>query len=829
VVRPRRWAHWPWFILRSSGFVFELVEGQHAAELRVAIDHQLSAKVELESEAERLLETLDHRNELGSALGSELTRQIFKPIRARAQVPLALADEAAAPARGAVRALLERWNAAITRHDGAAAAVATSFDTALLAARKQLRAVASSDAFKEAVYLSSRGAADRIGELADTAPTSARNNRMRAKEDLAAFYLQRFTAKNDTISFFGPYVWGKLTSGASSLVSRGELVDARQVYFEHWAIEALAKHVRQDPEVLPFLRLALAPYLRLEGEQLIVPGRAPLPLDQPARSLLAAVDGTRTAVACAELATASGACESRDEALLALRELIDESVLRESLRLPTGTHHPEDALRAAIAELDDACATRGSWLARLDELRELRDRFACASPDERRGIAVAIEGVLSRLSVATHRGAGQVLVGRDTFYEDCRRAVSLELGHEVTVRLAPLEHVYAAGRWMISESIRRQSPGWLATHAARATDGVVPFIDLGETLGLLRRSDERTVEREVVRDCRQIWRQLVAADDAERPARRIQLSSEELERRLGNSFVPAQPARFHYARFSAPDVQIVAESWQAIESGHFQLVLGEVHVAWNGLCMPALWPFCPVPEEAARRFAGTSESIVRVVDNVESYHRAAICPPLVPGLIEIETSRTPARVPPERRWRAADLIVIRRDDQLFVRHRDRGQEVAWEEVVGLSLAERLIRELPGGLMDGDHVPRLTVDHVVLQRERWTFSPSAFPESESVSAEIMSTLRRFQIEHGLPDYVFARVPEERKPFLLDFGAPLLVEGFLKTVAKSSRVELTEMLPGPQHLWLRDERGRYTAELRMVADFLGDGVENDDPNL
>jgi hypothetical protein len=35
------------------------------------------------------------------------------------------------------------------------------------------------------------------------------------------------------------------------------------------------------------------------------------------------------------------------------------------------------------------------------------------------------------------------------------------------------------------------------------------------------------------------------------------------------------------------------------------------------------------------------------------------------------------------------------------------------------------------------------------------------------------------------------------------------------APGAPVEFTEMLPAPEDCWLRDERGRYTSELRVVA--------------
>jgi hypothetical protein len=80
--------------------------------------------------------------------------------------------------------------------------------------------------------------------------------------------------------------------------------------------------------------------------------------------------------------------------------------------------------------------------------------------------------------------------------------------------------------------------------------------------------------------------------------------------------------------------------------------------------------------------------------------------------------------------------------------------------------------------------------------------------------------------GMPRHVFARTPLEKKPFYVDFCAPLLVGNLVRavrrTVAESvpgdgpAMVDIVEMLPRPEELWLTDSAGRrYTAELRVVA--------------
>jgi len=72
-------------------------------------------------------------------------------------------------------------------------------------------------------------------------------------------------------------------------------------------------------------------------------------------------------------------------------------------------------------------------------------------------------------------------------------------------------------------------------------------------------------------------------------------------------------------------------------------------------------------------------------------------------------------------------------------------------------------------------------------------------------------------------VFARTPVERKPFYVDLAAPLLVRNLLRAVRLAQAlppaqayVDIVEMSPAPDELWLTDTHGHhYTSEFRVVA--------------
>jgi len=117
----------------------------------------------------------------------------------------------------------------------------------------RLAEVAADPLFGEAVTWQNRAAyANAVAKVAARSPTKP--SRARQREEVVASYWQRYCAKNDTIGFFGPLAWGRVTDDGPPLRARcGRLIAQRDVHFEAWAVQALAETL--DPE----LRVAAGP------------------------------------------------------------------------------------------------------------------------------------------------------------------------------------------------------------------------------------------------------------------------------------------------------------------------------------------------------------------------------------------------------------------------------------------------------------------------------------------------------------------------------------------------------------------------------------------
>jgi hypothetical protein len=116
-----------------------------------------------------------------------------------------------------------------------------------------------------------------------------------------------------------------------------------------------------------------------------------------------------------------------------------------------------------------------------------------------------------------------------------------------------------------------------------------------------------------------------------------------------------------------------------------------------------------------------------------------------------------------------------------------------------------------------HTPRVSIDKLVVSRERWRFSPAEIEFAHlGHGPERLLAARRWARRHELPRFLFYKIPEEAKPCYLDLDSAVYVDLFAKLVRKSSAVQVVEMLPTIDDTWLVDADGqRYVSELRMVA--------------
>jgi hypothetical protein len=421
--------------------------------------------------------------------------------------------------------------------------------------------------------------------------------------------------------------------------------------------------------------------------------------------------------------------------------------------------------------------------------------------------------------------------GRTLVYQDSVRDVRVELGAAVTAALAPLGLVLDSARWLVNEvtaSYQVLFGELVDREAARSGGAPVPLQRLltlaSPYLGFDYRRGPSEIAAMCVAELQRRWQKVLGPSGS---GRRYQVRADAIAARAAEYF-PGRPVAWSGARQHSPDIMIAAASPGDVARGDFLLVLGELHLAVNTLDQRPFVEQHPDPARlitAERADHGTRRIVAigpKDVPNVTS----RTSPPsaiLVPGqtywssgVIDSFDPAEPATVIPN-----AAMAVVRRGDDLVVQVQPSGAELDFFEVIGDVLVGALTNEFHL-MAPAAHRPRITIDKLVLSRERWVFrvedSGWAFVTDER---ERYGLARRWRQEHQLPERVFYRVPVEAKPTAADFRSIVLLNLFAKHIRQTeaagyAEYSVTEMLPDLGQLWLPDREGRrYSSELRFVT--------------
>jgi hypothetical protein len=386
---------------------------------------------------------------------------------------------------------------------------------------------------------------------------------------------------------------------------------------------------------------------------------------------------------------------------------------------------------------------------------------------------------------------------------------------ELAALAAPLGILLDSARWLtgqvgevVGEALTERF------HRLRATRDVITLGDLQfASADLLSTGGSELTD--VVTDFQLRWAELIDAGHDTGGELVLDVGQ---ARRLAGTLFPGCPPPWATARVHSPDVMLARTG-----TGGLRWVLGELHVALN--------------TTESRVFGTQAEDIGELVGAVRGDLPAGRVVPVYPngGLLVSSRTYPPPALDPEGLYRywstgtddghpsgvrstpAAGLVLLERDGELVAVSEQDGWAAPVLECFGeylTAVAVNLFHPRPAAA----RAPRLVLGDVVVGRASWRFELSEMPVVETRSRDVAhDRLRGWAAEHGLPRHVFVRTPLERKPFYVDFDAPLLVEDLARVVRrKSAWVEVVEMLPAPDQLWLADPQGRrYTSEFRLVT--------------
>ena len=627
--------------------------------------------------------------------------------------------------------------------------------------------------------------------------------------------------------------WAEITGQPELLRVRHAAVplNRRTVYFENWAVAELAETLAAElPGLRPWLVPRRLPFIAVRDNALALPLSRPVPLSPATARLLAACDGSRTAaeIAADLVADPDIGLGDSEEVYRMLDRLRDERRITWSLEVPKEDLNPELALARRLRTVDDP-TVREPALAALQRLLDAREAVRAAAGDPAR-LDTALAGLEWTFTDLTGtpavRRAGRVYAGRTLVYEDCRSATRVELSPDLLATVWPgLTPLLESARWFTfagAALFRRAFTERYRELVRRTGDPVVPFADFWLWANDLLFDAPEKLLAPLERGLQDRWARILPPTAG---TRRIQLHPGQVAAAAAEAFAAPRPG-WAGAYQHSPDIMLVAESLDAVNRGDFQWVVGEVHPGVNTLRSALFVGQHPDRRRAARRDGrrpapapGRPRRDRRGGGRARPDHRQAghRTGPAA-GLRARQLRPGPADRARGRRLRAdrgGGALVVRSDDG---RH-----TLPLAEVVGEAVMLHLIQRFDI-LPRADHQPRVTLGRVVIARENWRFTAAGLDFARVTDeAERFRRVRRWQREVDLPRYVFVKTPVEKKPFLLDFASLPSVDGFARALRRTvdgagneATVRLSEMLPGPDQLWLTDpDGGRYTAEFRIVA--------------
>ncbi len=656
--------------------------------------------------------------------------------------------------------------------------------------------------------------AEALQDTAVALPT--RNKRARERERHLLLYLQRIAGKNDTFSEFGPSGWGRAVSDAPGLALAPEPgIQRREAFMERWTAHAVVAAMNEDEAVRPELAPRLNPNGRIERDIFVLASTgATVALPNGTAEFVASCDGTTPAYASSL-------------PLSALADLAALDVIRWEVEVPALQPYAFSRLLTDIAAWR-AGEVRERWLGILQPLQDLSVSLTRSTSVP--GRTAALQEARTRLlDLGIERAQGERSlysalnpIGEECFRE-CHFTIEDKLLQEVAADAAPWIDLWrdcyafiagrvAAGLRSLFESAPQQGgvvslPAFLhhcsAMKMSLTGPGMVTFAHLGfqEVKAAFRaRFEGRPDAAE--------W-EITAADG-----------------RFLRGSLDFEP--FDEYTFPSADIQLSAASAEAVAHGEYQWILSELHPPPALLHHGAYWS-CP-------DYAELSRSLASMTCGRPSFHfgffaadfTAHTTVRYMDALPELMTFLAPQRS--DARWRTlppAEVEVFVDKFTNDVGLRTRGSK----EYLG-SFARAWVIPLgfhPFSFGASPHMPRLRCGRVIVQRQSWTVTAEELPPGDykGISRDLVLAIEELRAEKGWPRYIYTRPTEatlrrsgaegrdkDTKPVFIDLESYLSLEIFHRWLVKAGELEITEMLPDPDHLCWQESDGRRTFELRTL---------------
>jgi len=603
------------------------------------------------------------------------------------------------------------------------------------------------------LIFSGEGMRERMSALLESKPDSLppRNSRMRERERHLLLYLQRIAAKNDTFGEFGPSGWGHVNSKIKTVAINPEPgIAKRETFLERWVAHALAAAINSDPEN--------------SRPKIAVPALEPRPVEVLFKDIQEWPPGA-----------------SRDKWLSILQTLVD----LQNEFLATNTIENRQSI---LAQVRTCLESFGAELKRSD-----RFLYAASNP-----------------------------IGEECFRE-CHFEISEKLIDQVAVESEPWIDFWRDSYAFIASRVSGGLRGIMEKAGAKSGVMALPeFLQVCEAAKLpLTGPGLVALAVMAFQEVKTAFR------------KRLQPHSNLNEYELTREDCHVVRNNFDYPKFDdytfpSADLQLSAPSVEAVARGDYQWVLAELHppIAMLHHCM--FWS-CTDKQALGLALASTTfgrpnfhfgffaadftaHTTVRLFDAI----------PEISNFVSTQRANSKWKTIPPRE---VEVYIEEKTGDVAVRRSANHERLgsfarAWLIPLGFH---------PFQFGIGPHTPRLRCGKVIVQRESWTvkieeLSPGNYT---GVSAQLVRAVEKLRAEKNLPRYGYIRPTEQSlrrggaegrdkdtKPVFVDLESYLSLEIFHRWLTKAGELEITEMLPDPEHLLWKEQDGRHSFELRTL---------------
>ena len=755
------WNLFEHMIVRTTGFPWDHLDDLSQPETLAAVRKRLDCENQMDAfRAKGRGESKPHK-------------KVVKAIKFGRPVDLALVEE---PEN------FTDWNQVVGEAQNAEADFSHAFERELAAARSALHRFVEDERVQEAIACTSPPVYLDI----------RKGKRDKRLERQLAAYMQRFCAKNETMSFFGSINYGvadpSLDEKTDYRWSGPERICKRRAHLGSPLVRFIEEQISQDPEIVPFLTPRPKAFKK-----------APLSSEKHGLlyRLVHCADGAKTMKVIAE------ELETNIEELLPfMSKACRQGFLTHQLEIPAASFYPIEDLIERISGLPGRCKQK--YLELLVSLLDQMEAYSAASAETKvilqkelpqkliEALPQPADGERS-LPQKAKESQGKFYADRLPLREECSGDMKLVIGGAPAKKLVSKIDGYLDLLGSAALATRDVARKELARLLGKKE---IPFWKV--VMGLAQKPLNHAVAIQ-----QRIAEQLKSCKERE-----FDLASLDLE---PDPRIPDEPM------ICSIDLLIEAERLDHWPDKGARLFLGDTHdtaLVW-GWALQFNEHSEQITNKMVTVFGNLAGSIPRV--NLLASRRSGLPPSEFPGpLVELGgVSKYPSR------WLLPfdDLIVVSDGETVSLHSQSIGTEVALyngelESLVHTAFSIPRIRELSLDL--GEYTPRLLWNDVVVQRERWR------PASEKLAPLLEAKNERaayqevvsFASRLNLPDQFFAKFIGERKPIMVDLRSPLIVRVFLNLLRSRNQVILSEMRPAPSGLWLRSGKKRFTSEFRCT---------------